>query len=772
MIESRAIKDDVARGDTTIEERRSFEARTVAAYGRADASRILDALGLAISRSGDTKRASGLPAWTHDLRVALILIDLGMDADSVVAGLLHDLDEEKEGEVDESQAARPLPVALSPKPPAPKPPAQKLPAQKTVVPKTTAAKAGAKGQANQAAKALALNLRPELDSRYGSDVAHIVAGVSRLATLRAKNRSVHAAEGIRKMLFAMTADIRVIIVKLADKLDSMRSLRWLTETRQKEIASECLDIYAPLADRLGVSWVKDELEDLALKHLNREAFDQIKDIVAEKKGERELFLSRVEEAIREAARADAIEVEVRARAKHFYSIYQKMRKKAKSADELFDLFGVRLVCATENDCYALVGLVHRLWKPLEGRFKDYIAMPKANGYRSLHTTVMCYEGRLLEVQIRTREMHHLAEYGVASHWLYKKGSTAEVPRPEELGLVNRLKEWSSFAGSGAEFLEAIKRELLKDSIFVFTPQGDVIELPIGAGPLDFAFAIHSDVGLHCVGAKADGQIVPLDGELSNTQVVEILTTPAAHPTMNWLSLAKTTKARTKIRSWLVQSGQVLAIEKNIVAGKKSPAGQVHPEAQTAAHQAQAAETLPKTEVEIRSGGVTQRPEEGVIEYRDWAAGEAVRNEKAGVAIGGARGLVIRIAGCCRPVTGDPIAGYVSRGRGIIVHRADCRTLAAIPDFGERGIEVHWEAMTPFVTARFRLTARRSADLFSEIEAAVRKFRGHLREGKLGERGDGAWEGSFTMEVEKAEDVEKVIRSVRSVPAVLTIERKV
>jgi len=579
----------------------------------------------------------------------------------------------------------------------------------------------------------------------------------------------------------MTADIRVIIVKLADKLDSMRSLRWLPEARQKEIASECLDIYAPLADRLGVSWVKDELEDLALKHLNREAFDQIKDIVAEKKGERERFLSKVEDAIREAAKQDSVEVEVQARAKHFYSIYQKMRKKAKAADELFDLFGVRLVCDTENDCYALVGLVHRLWKPIEGRFKDYIAMPKANGYRSLHTTVMCYEGRLLEVQIRTREMHHLAEYGVASHWLYKKGTTAEAPRPEDLGIVNRLKEWSAFAGSGSEFLEEIKRELLKDSIFVFTPQGDVIELPIGAGPLDFAFAIHSDVGLHCVGAKADGQIVPLDGELSNTQVVEILTSPAAHPTMNWLSLAKTTKARTRIRAWLVQSGLVLAIEKNIVAGKKagagashagtSHAGAAHAEGQAATHGAQALEAAAKAELELRPGAAVQRQDEGVIEYRDWAAGEAVRNEKAGVAIGGARGLVIRIAGCCRPVTGDPIAGYVSRGRGIIVHRADCRTLAAIPDFSERGIEVHWEAMTPFVTARFRLTARRSADLFSEIEAAVRKFRGHLREGKLGERGDGAYEGSFTMEVEKAEDVEKVIKAVRSVPAVLTIERK-
>ena len=253
-------------------------------------------------------------------------------------------------------------------------------------------------------------------------MALLVEDTARLEALRAKNKTVHAAETIRKMLFAMARDIRVIIVKLADKLDSMRTLKYLDEERQKEIAAECLDIYAPLADRLGISWMKDELEDLSLKAINREAFDQIKEIVAAKKGERESYLRRVEADILAAARAEDIEVEVSARAKHFYSIYQKMRKRAKAAEELFDLLGLRLICGSENECYALLGMVHRLWKPMEGRFKDYIAMPKANGYRSLHTTVMGYEGRLIEVQIRTREMHSVAEYGVASHWLYKKGS--------------------------------------------------------------------------------------------------------------------------------------------------------------------------------------------------------------------------------------------------------------------------------------------------------------------------------------------------------------
>jgi GTP pyrophosphokinase len=527
--------------------------------------------------------------------------------------------------------------------------------------------------------------------------------------------------------------------------------------------------------------MKDELEDLSLKALNREAFDQIKSIVAAKKGERETYLARVETAIKDAARAEGMEVEISARAKHFYSIYQKMRKKGKSAEELYDLLGVRLICASDNDCYTLLGIVHRIWKPIEGRFKDYIAMPKANGYRSLHTTVMGFEGRLLEVQIRTRDMHRVAEYGVASHWLYKAGTTAEAPKPEDLPIVNKLKEWGDFLSQGAEYLEEIKRELLKDSIFVFTPKGDVVQLPAGAGPLDFAFAIHTDIGCKCMGAKADGQIIPLDGELANTQIVEILTSPQAHPTMNWLPLAKTAKARQKIRASLIASGEVIAIDRNIVAGRKAQAPE-HAEEK----KARAADHGPEREAgraagrEGREAGEKHAAVEKaynipvesagtVTVYRRVEPGQAMRNEKAGVAIGGAKNMMIRIAGCCRPVTGDPIVGYVSRGRGIIVHRADCHSLAAIPDFAERGIAVSWESGGGAVTARFRLTAKRSPALFSEIEAAVRKFSGHLREGRLGERGDGTMAGTFTMEVESHEDVKRALKALRALPSVLSIE---
>jgi GTP diphosphokinase / guanosine-3',5'-bis(diphosphate) 3'-diphosphatase len=716
--------------------KQAFLGRAGSAYAAEEARRVKAALEWTEERLVGKLRASGEGAWMHDIRVADILLGLGLDADSVIAGLLHDsldgtkaLDEE-EGETEgEDAAARKRPKG--------------------------GASERARAEASASRRATLVSL---IGERFGESVALLVEDSSRLAALKAKNKTVHAAETIRKMLFAMARDIRVIIIKLADKLDSMRTLKYLPEERQAEIAAECLDVFAPLADRLGISWMKDELEDLSLKAINREAFDQIKDIVATKKGERESYLKRVEDEIRGAAGAEGIEIEASARAKHFYSIYQKMRKRAKGAEELFDLLGLRLICESENECYAVLGIVHRLWKPMEGRFKDYIAMPKANGYRSLHTTVMCYEGRLLEVQIRTREMHRVAEYGVASHWLYKKGRAAEAPRPEDLTIVNRLKEWGDFVSQGAVYLEEIKRELLKDSIFAFTPKGDVIELPSGSTPLDFAFAIHSDVGIHCLGAKSDGQIVPLDAELVNTQVVEILTSPQAHPNMNWLRIARTSKAKAKIRAWLVQDGEVLAIDRNIVAGHRGAA------AHGGAPKAPAPSGGRMTEA-VKGAG----PQRGSIEYRAVEPGEAVRNDRAGVSIGDEKNMMIRIAGCCHPVTGDDIVGYVSRGRGIIVHRADCRSLHAIADFVERRIDVSWEDAAAFVTARFRITSRKSPDLFAEIENAVRKFKGRLREGRLGERGDGSLAGAFTMEFESKEDVKRAVKALRALPSIGAIE---
>ncbi|MDR1024095.1 MAG: HD domain-containing protein, partial [Treponema sp.] len=462
---------------------------------------------------------------------------------------------------------------------------------------------------------------PPIAEQFGADIARLVEGVQKTGDIPAKNKTIREAENIRKMLFAMTTDIRIIFIKLAERLCTLRILNKTPSEspplQQKAVARECLDVYAPLADRLGISWIKDELEDLALKQLNREAYNQIREIVSEKREERNEFLDNIQKDIQTEAAASGIPIEVSSRAKHFYSIYQKMRRRNKAAGDLYDLFGIRILCGSIEHCYTVLGLVHRLWKPLEGRFKDYIAIPKSNGYQSLHTTVIVpgrrereskqntpadlagtSGERMLEIQIRTREMHHVAEYGVASHWLYKKGSARELVRPVDISIVNRLRDWKNTALAGGppenretqesretrgfweipeasppavegpaeqnirdskSFLDELKREILKDSIYVFTPMGKVIELPAGATPIDFAYSIHSAIGEHCIGARANGSIIPLSSELQNTQVVEILTSPQAHPHLNWLRIVKTAKARSKIRIWLEQNDDSLII---------------------------------------------------------------------------------------------------------------------------------------------------------------------------------------------------------------------
>jgi GTP pyrophosphokinase len=502
-----------------------------------------------------------------------------------------------------------------------------------------------------------------LKAQLGEGVCALTLGASRVASLSSTGKTISDAEHIRKMLFAMVNDIRVIFIKLADKLDTLRALD--SETAQvprrlvKQTAHECLDIYAPLADRLGIQQIKDELEDLALKHLNPGAFQQIKEIVAAKRNEREAFLSSVKDRVLREAGKSGIAAEGHSRAKHFYSVYQKMRKYGKAGGELFDLLGIRLICGNVEHCYTLLGICHRLWKPIDGRFKDYIAMPKSNGYRSLHTTVMA-EGNLLEIQIRTTEMHETAEFGVASHWLYKKGTTAEAPRIEDLSIINRLRGAADpFLGpdgaslgekKAGDFLTEIKRELLKDSIFVFTPMGKVIELPQNATAIDFAYAIHSDIGSHCSLAKANGKAIPLSAPLQNTQVVEIQVSPAAHPTRNWLSFVRTGKARNKIRAWLSQHDDFAVPET-----PKERAERPHPQ--------------PK-----------KRPEPDTRPLLT-------------VRVADEKNMLVRFAKCCSPQPPQAIVGFVSRGRGIIIHRAECKNLAHIAGFEERRIDAEWDADT-------------------------------------------------------------------------------
>ena len=692
------------RAASEVAELLTYFVEKLSAYAPEDRKLILSAADRARGLHGEQKRASGDPFFIHPLSVASILVDINMDAQGVIAALLHDVLEDTE-----------------------------------------------------TSKAM---LRKE----FGREVESLVQGVTKISVLRGRSsRSLQHAETIRKMLFAMVRDVRVILIKLADKLHNMRTLAYLPPEDRARIALETLDIYAPLAGRLGISRIKDELEDLSLKHLQPAVYEQIRQFVADRKIERAGYLERVKEAITREAEAAGIAVEIETRAKHFYSIYQKMRRRAKPLDEIYDLLGLRVLCETTSQCYELLGVVHKLWMPIEGRFKDYIAMPKSNRYQSLHTTVMGYRGKIIEIQIRTHAMHQTAENGIAAHWLYKTGVLKEGEKTKELSLINKLREWQgaggAAGGAGAasgDFLDEIKKELLRDSIYVFTPKGDVVELPYGSTAIDFAYHIHTDIGDACTGAKADGAIIPLKEPLKNTQVVEVMTSKTAHPHLDWLRYVKTSKARSKVRHWLAQNEPDLIFDRNIVARKKEMAP-------PAAHRAPGPEA-PAAPKQKQSGtaaaaaGETAAPE---TQIRDPA--------KVSIRIGQERNVMIRLAQCCTPSTGDAIVGYISRGRGITVHQIGCPSIASIKDFAERSIEVEWETVSPKSTRRFQVTARMTSNLFSEIEGALKKFGGHLIEGKLEESELDTLRGSFTVELDNREDFGRVMKSLRTIPAVVTIQ---
>jgi GTP diphosphokinase / guanosine-3',5'-bis(diphosphate) 3'-diphosphatase len=575
--------------------------RTFADYTAEDQQRITAAWNFLFEKTQNIKRGCGKPYYLHPMRVAAVLAESRMDADCLIAGLFHNI---------------------------------------LTIEGVSAA---------------------ELTTCFGATVSKIVSDTSKITNLKINSKTIQQADSIRKMLFAMVDDVRVILVKLADRLDRMRNLKSLDEKSQRAVAAEVMDIWAPLADRLGMSSVKTEMEDLSLKYTNPDVFQQIKAIVAQKKGERADYLEKAVQAIYKASEKAGITVSISSRAKHFYSIYQKMRKRNKGADELYDLLALRIICPANQDCYTLIGIVHGLWKPLDGRFKDYIAMPKANGYQSLHTTVMC-DGKPLEIQIRTAEMHNVAEHGVASHWLYKKGTNHDLVDVNKLGIFNQLRELRTEHVNDETFFNELKSDLLGDEIFVFTPRGDVVQLPAGSTAVDFAYHVHSAIGEKIVGAKADGKIIPLATPLKNTQIIEIITNPQAHPTVNQLNIVRTSKARQKIHAWLTANDPTF-IDHDAAAKK---------EAENAANQIYSQQVQKKKRV--KNGAVAHTPMHYTGKIR----------------IGDTTNFLVNIAHCCNPKPGDPIVGYVSRGRGIIVHRADCLTFQRIPNIENRSVEVTWD----------------------------------------------------------------------------------
>lgn len=504
----------------------------------------------------------------------------------------------------------------------------------------------------------------KIQIEFGTDVLNIITSAHRITALHIQSKTLQEADSFRKMLFAMINDVRVILVKLADRLDHMRYLKSMPFEKQKSIAREVIEIWAPLANRFGMSAVKIEMEDLSLKFTNPDVFAQLKQLVSAKKEERTAYIEKAQKEIYKAATKAGIEITAYGRAKHFYSIYQKLRKKNRTVDELLDLLAIRVLCNEVQDCYVMIGLVHKLWKPLDGRFKDYIAMPKANGYQSIHTTVMC-GAKPLEIQIRTHEMHSIAEHGIASHWLYKKGFSKDTAVSiENLGIINQLKELKDNNLNDDMLFNEIKEELLGDSIFVFTPKGEVRELPAGATAIDFAYSIHTRIGQTIVGAKANGQIIPLSKPLKNTEIIEILTSPQASPKITQLEWVKTSRARSKIRAWLSAHDPYFAPEKPLTKEEKE---------QT--------ELQKQTQQEL----ALQKKQKKIEAQKN-------NNTEVNIRIAEGENFLLSRAKCCNPSYGEPIVGYVSRGRGIILHRADCPNLKHIPHVEQRLVQADWDTI--------------------------------------------------------------------------------
>lgn len=571
-------------------------------YSEQDKEKISRAWDLLLSKTRNVKRACGKAYYLHPLRVANILAINKLDADTIIAAILH--------------------------------PIHKFGVDIEVI--------------NQS---------------FGQTVANILVTTNKIISLPLNSRTLHQSDAIRKMLFAMCDDARVILLTLSDRLDRIRNITSLTQEQQRALAEGVIEIWAPLADRLGMQKEKNEFEDLSLKYTNPKVYKQIQEIVAQSQEERAAYLDKAVQSIYKSTEKMGLHVTITSRAKHFYSIYQKMRKRNKSASELYDLLALRILCQTQAECYMLIGIVHGLWKPLDGRFKDYIAMPKANGYQSLHTTVMC-EGKPLEIQIRTVDMHNMAEHGIASHWLYKKGTNHDLVEADKLDIFNKLQQFKEQSLTNEEVFNTLKNELLGDEIYVFTPKGDVKKLPMGATAIDFAYSIHSAIGEKIIAAKADGKIIPLNKELKNTQIIEVITNPQAHPTEAQLNLVKTSKAHQKIHSWLMANDPTFS--EKLALAKESESENLN-------------QSVKGSEKKARKARPKKNPEGGNIVYKNYP-----------VLVQGDRNVLYNLAQCCKPHYPNLIVGYVTRSKGISVHRADCLIYQRIPDKERKTVEVTWD----------------------------------------------------------------------------------
>ena len=717
----------------------------VAIVGRSnpgsDTSMLREAHDFAAKAHEGQMRLSGEPFLVHPVEVAGILADLHLDPATVTAGLLHDVVEDSH-------------VSLK-----------------------------------------------EIRERFGEEVAALVDGVTKLGKIKLDSMAEQQSQNMRKMLLAMAKDIRVILIKLADRLHNMRTLDYLPAEKQREKAIETMEIYAPLAHRLGISSIKWELEDLAMSYLEPRKYEQIRKMVAESRDARQKYLETVIGTLTEELAAVGVSADITGRPKHFYSIYQKMSQKGKDFNEIYDLIALRVIVDSVKDCYGALGTVHSIWKPMPGRFKDYVAMPKFNMYQSLHTTVIGPAGRPLEIQIRTEEMHRTAEYGIAAHWRYKEGGHSDESFEERLAWLRQMLEWQTELKDPREFMEALKIDLFEDEVFVFTPKGDVVSLRKGSTPIDFAYAIHTEVGNRCVGAKVNGAIVPLNHELQMGDRVDILTSKTGAPSRDWLAIVKTSSARSKIRTHFskvtreddLSRGkdelQKIVRKHGLSIGSSVGARALKSIAEemnfTASEDLLAAIGAGKVSAKMVVGRLIKLlsvTPEGAKATEPEPAGllptmpmmpprSARRKSQTGVRVKGVDDLLVRLAHCCNPVPGDPIVGFVTRGRGVSVHRADCPNARDLLKTPERIIEVEWDAATSTTyQVEIVIEARDRTRLLHEITAVLAEAGVNVLSANVAIDRQGIAQMRFLFELGNMEQLNPVLVRVRAIDGVFDAQR--
>lgn len=618
---------------------------------------VTKAYNLAEEAHKDQRRVSGEPYILHPLAVAQILADMKIDTTTITASLLHDVVEDTSYTLE------------------------------------------------------------DIKKMFGKEVAFLVDGVTKLSRLNYRTKEDQQLNSMRKMFLAMAKDVRVVVIKLADRLHNMRTLRYMRSDKQKRIAQETLEIFAPLAHRLGIFNIKWELEDLSFRYLEPDKYYDLVDQMKQKRHVREEIVNEAIDVLKKALDEVHIHCEINGRPKHFYSIYKKMKKDNRDLSQVYDLFAIRVIVDDVKDCYGVLGIVHSLWKPLPYRFKDYIAMPKPNNYQSLHTTVIGTRGQPVEIQIRTWEMHRIAEYGVAAHWRYKEGNqTANKDAfDEKMGWLRNLLEWQD-TSNPKEFVNALKLDAFSDEVFVFSPRGDVIDLPQGSIPIDFAYRIHTDVGHRCVGAKINGKIVPLDYKLKNGDIVEIITSKVGKPSLDWLNIVGSSESRSKIRSWFKKENREENIAKGLDAlereckrlghdwkalnvggrlgrvAKQMNAGSEDDLVAAVGYGGFAVNTVLIKLLELHKKDLQKQEEKtnSLAALEKLKTKKPVKHNGTGILVKGEPGLLVRLAKCCSPVPGDPIIGFITRGRGVSVHRADCPNVTHGQNDVDRLIDVEWD----------------------------------------------------------------------------------